>query len=388
MDDYIASDKIGTSPEYEGVCFGFSVHENEAKNKYELELFFNDMWPRWLRSIPNQKKPVWNSYEYTPEIEEYFMWTQQGFAHMQNWVANTILKRKTGVADAAIVAMAVPSRLPPYTDDEFGQFLTGTLSFFMIIMFVPPVYRTTYRIVAEKENKVKESMRMMGLADFPYWASWYTYYTILNTSIALLTWLIMILGIIGKTDGWIVFCIVWLYGQSLFGLILITQSLFTKARAAAITSSIVYFGSSMFQYFVSDENTKFNDRLWASLSPPVAMIQTIGVLSKFEASQVGSKSENLFAEYNHWTVGDGLIMLFINCSWLLLLGIYLEQVMPKTFGRRRHPCFLCTRDYWGGCRKKNRVKIGSSLPSNANTINQSSQNEILAGALTAFDSVE
>ena len=56
---------------------------------------------------------------------------------MQNWVANTILKRRTGVADASIVAMAVPSRLPPFVDDEFGQFLTGTLSFFMIIMFVP-----------------------------------------------------------------------------------------------------------------------------------------------------------------------------------------------------------------------------------------------------------
>ena len=200
------------------------------------------------------------------------MWTQQGFAHMQNWVANTILKRRTGVDDAAIVAMAVPSRLPPYIDDEFGQFLTGTLSFFMCIMFVPPVYRTTYRIVAEKENKVKESMRMMGLSDFPYWASWYTYYTILNTLIALLTWLVMITGIITKTESWIVFSIVWLYGQSLFGLILITQSLFMKARAAAITSSIVYFGSSMFQYFVADENAKFNDRLWACLSPPVAMI--------------------------------------------------------------------------------------------------------------------
>lgn len=272
MDDYIASDKVGTSPDHEGVCFGFTIYENEEKNKYELELMFNDMWPSWLRSIPNQKRPVWNSYEYTPEIEEYFMWTQQGFAHMQNWVANTILKRRTGVDDATIVAMAVPSRLPPYVDDEFGQFLTGTLSFFMVIMFVPPVYRTAYRIVAEKENKVKESMRMMGLSDFPYWASWYTYYTIINTSISFFTWLVMVTGIISKTDSWIIFAIIWLYGQSLFGLVLITQSLFTKARAAAITSSIVYFGSSMFQYFVSDENARFNDRLWASLSPPVAMI--------------------------------------------------------------------------------------------------------------------
>lgn len=76
MDDYIASDKVGTNPDHEGVCFGFTIYENEEKNKYELELMFNDMWPGWLRSIPNQKRPVWNAYEYAPEIEEYFMWTQ------------------------------------------------------------------------------------------------------------------------------------------------------------------------------------------------------------------------------------------------------------------------------------------------------------------------
>ena len=66
LDDYIGSEDYGFGENKEGVCFAFAVHENgENRNKYELELFFNDMWPRWLKSIPNQKKPVWNSYEYT-----------------------------------------------------------------------------------------------------------------------------------------------------------------------------------------------------------------------------------------------------------------------------------------------------------------------------------
>jgi len=54
LDAYISSDKIGIDPEIEGVCFGFSVHE-KSENKFELELFFNDMWPGWMQSIPNQK---------------------------------------------------------------------------------------------------------------------------------------------------------------------------------------------------------------------------------------------------------------------------------------------------------------------------------------------
>jgi ATP-binding cassette subfamily A (ABC1) protein 5 len=53
------------------------------------------------------------------------------------------------------------------------------------------VYRTSYRIVAEKENKVKESMRMMGLRDTAYWLSWFSYYTLLNTTISFFTYLIL-----------------------------------------------------------------------------------------------------------------------------------------------------------------------------------------------------
>ena len=67
LDEYIGSSKIGTSEEYEGICYGFMIHENEQQNKYELELMFNDLWPEWLSAIPNQKRAVWNSYEFVPQ---------------------------------------------------------------------------------------------------------------------------------------------------------------------------------------------------------------------------------------------------------------------------------------------------------------------------------
>ena len=192
LEAYIADERIGSTPEWGGLCFGFMIHENDNKNKYELELFYNDLWPGWLKAIPNQKKKVYNSYTYSYKQNEFLDYTQSGFTHLQNWVANTILKRKTGIDTASIVAMAIPSKLPPYTVDDFGQLINGILAFSLFIMYIPPLFRTTYRIVAEKENKVKESMRMMGLQDFAYWASWYTYYTIVNTVLATIVWAILI----------------------------------------------------------------------------------------------------------------------------------------------------------------------------------------------------
>lgn len=214
------------------------------------------------------------------------------------------------------------------------------------------MYRTAYRIVAEKESKVKESMRMMGLRDTAYWLSWLSYYTIINSLISFFTWLILFESVTSKTSGWILFLVVWLFGQSLFGLLIITQSLFTRARAAAITTSLIYFGTSIFQQLINEPESTFTARMLCSLSPTVAMLQTVAVMTTFEASQVGSNSSNIFSEHNNFTVGHGLMMMAFDFVWISTLGLYLEQVMPKTFGSSKSVCFFASRNYWSCCRKK------------------------------------
>ena len=138
-------------------------------------------------------------------------------------------------------------------------------------MYVPPVYRTVYRIVAEKENRAKEAMRMMGLKDFPYWASWYAYFTIVNTIMVTLVWLVLITWVFRFTDWSIIYLVIWIYGQSIFGLMMITQSLFTKARAAAITTSLIYWGSAMVLEFSNKSEATIFHKTASALSPPVAM---------------------------------------------------------------------------------------------------------------------
>ena len=56
LDDYIQHSEYGINEEeHPGVCFGFSVTENEDKTKYELELQFNDLWPDMYIGIPSQR---------------------------------------------------------------------------------------------------------------------------------------------------------------------------------------------------------------------------------------------------------------------------------------------------------------------------------------------
>ena len=58
----------------------------------------------------------------------------------------------------------------------------------LLLLYVLPVYNMVFFIVKEKEYRAKESMRMMGLSDAPYWLSWWVYYTLINTVTAFLAW--------------------------------------------------------------------------------------------------------------------------------------------------------------------------------------------------------
>lgn len=91
--------------------------------------------------------------------------------------------------------MIVPVKIPPVYQDNFVNLLQLTLTLFIILMYVPAIYRTVYRIVYEKQSRAKESMRMMGMQDLPYWGSWLAYYTVVNTVLTTLSWATLQLGV-------------------------------------------------------------------------------------------------------------------------------------------------------------------------------------------------
>lgn len=80
-----------------------------------------------------------------------------------------------------------------------------------------PVYSTVYGMVQEKEQRSKESMRMMGMSDLSYWMSWFTFYSIQSTLIAILAWAFLCINVIKNGSSGYVFLYIWLFGESIIG---------------------------------------------------------------------------------------------------------------------------------------------------------------------------
>jgi len=90
--------------------------------------------------------------------------------------------------------------------------LSGVLPLLMLFMYILPVFFIVSLIVKEKESKARESMRMMGMTDSPYWLSWFAYYTILNTLLSLIAWAVLCINVIGFSNPIFVLLWIWLYG--------------------------------------------------------------------------------------------------------------------------------------------------------------------------------
>ena len=62
---------------------------------------------------------------------------------------------------------------PAYEADGFLNIIAGLVPFFLVISFLYSVMSITRRLVNEKETRMKEAMRMMGL---PNWINWTSHF--------------------------------------------------------------------------------------------------------------------------------------------------------------------------------------------------------------------
>jgi hypothetical protein len=61
----------------------------------------------------------------------------------------------------------VPFPTPPYINDIFADVISGVLGLFFTLVYIWPVTRIIKAIVEEKELRLKEGMRVMGLKVSP-----------------------------------------------------------------------------------------------------------------------------------------------------------------------------------------------------------------------------
>ena len=301
-------------------------------------------------NMPDQKLDAVDEYQRKPNDDAYEQYRNGGYQYLQNLFANALLRNQSS-SSAYISMIYTPSKSSKYNKDSFSDTIDGeTWSFVISLVFIVPLYRLIANTVSDKETKIREAMRIMGLDDFPYWFTWFSYYVIINT-IQCIIILLLVLPVFEYSNKFLVFIYFWLFGMSQFGFGVFISAFFSDSKSAAITGTMIFFLSSFIYEPIATNAISETTKNLFSFFPVTAASLAGNNLVDFEASGVGLNFDNANEVYENYRFATCLWMNIISSFVFGILGLYLENVLPAASGVRKPFWFPFTCEYWCGTSK-------------------------------------
>ncbi|GMF48551.1 unnamed protein product [Phytophthora fragariaefolia] len=231
------------------------------------------------------------------------------------------------------------------------SFYTGgqsVLGLFFLVSYIKFVSTTTTTMVIEKENRLREVMKIMGLSDATLLCSWCLTTAVLATPLAFAISAELKYGNVFPTTEYatLVF-LFWSLSVAITAFSYFVAPFFNKSRTAAIASVLLWL-ILFFPFFAVQSADTNTPRYWAALSPPTAFALAVDEILR--RAQLGTGfAYSVGIQEEPVTVPSAFRMslfLILDSVILVALGWYLEQVLPQQYGVRKPWYFLLTKNYW------------------------------------------
>uniref|UniRef100_A0A673MDI0 Zgc:172302 n=1 Tax=Sinocyclocheilus rhinocerous TaxID=307959 RepID=A0A673MDI0_9TELE len=276
-----------------------------------------------------------------------------GFIYVQDLVERAVTHLLTGKEPkTGIYVQQMP--YPCFVDDMFLRVLNRSLPLFMTLAWIYSVAMIIKGVVYEKEARLKETMRIMGLSSGMLWLSWFisSYLPFLFSAgllIAALKWG----DILPYSDPTVVFFFLAAFATATIMLCFLISTFFSRANLAAACGGLIYF--TLYLPYVLcvawREYLTSTHRILASFLSPVAFGFGCEYFSQYEEQGVGIHWFNLRSspmEGDSYNFTISILMLYADAVIYALATWYIEAVFPGQYGIPRPWYFIFQLNYWGG----------------------------------------
>ena len=285
----------------------------------------------------------------------------QTFWTMQNTLdrALTALEywRKNGKdAPAGSIQDTTLARYPylPYTDDGFAGVLQG-FGFYLIIGYIYSVIVLTRNIVQEKELRLKEAMKLMGLRNWVNWISWWVS-ALAVFSVSIFLWsLIFYFQGVDHSDFGVLFLFFLSFALSTISFCFMISSFFDNSRISSAGSAVLFFLFYVPYTFLTSgdygDKSQGSKMLGCLCAPTCAGFGTyiMGTRQNYGQGVTFSNwSENVVGD--SFTFQDVVSMMFFDFVLYMVIALYVEAVFPGKYGIPEKFYYFLTPSYWCGNR--------------------------------------
>ncbi|XP_042198563.1 phospholipid-transporting ATPase ABCA1-like [Callorhinchus milii] len=276
-----------------------------------------------------------------------------GFVYIQDLVEGALVRVLTGSDQkTGIYLQQMP--YPCYVDDVFLRVLNRSLPLFMTLAWIYSVAMIIKGMVHEKEARLKETMKIMGLSNGILWVSWFisSFIPFLISS----AFLILILkkgSILPYSDPSVVFLFLATFAIATIMQCFLISTFFSGANLAAACGGIIYF--SLYLPYVLcvawRDHVTYPLRIAASLLSPVAFGFGCEYFSLYEEQGIGIQWFNLGSspvEGDAYNFNTSLFLMLFDAGLYGVATWYIEAVFPGQYGIPKPWFFLFLRSYWCG----------------------------------------
>ena len=277
---------------------------------------------------------------------------------MQNFIDNLILQRETGVSGAKIESTVTSRTVLKYKQDDLATNLKGQTRLFLDLPLLLPYLRFMNGILTEKEKKIREGMKIMGLKNSAFYLSWFITYTIIFTIASLLVSIALTHRLFTLSKFGYIFLWHWEFSLTLMAMGFLISIFFNKAKVGNVAGFVVALFLGFFQS-VAKDTTPSGTLFGISFAPQTSMGLAADHILNLEAGQLGLNSDTLTLEINNYKMTFHYITMAFDFFLFMILGTYLDKIVPSEFGIRKHPLFCLMRSKRTKNHKKQPEEINS-----------------------------
>ncbi|PRD32326.1 UNVERIFIED_CONTAM: ATP-binding cassette sub-family A member 2 [Trichonephila clavipes] len=263
---------------------------------------------------------------------------------------------------------------PCYIQDQFLFMIEHVMPLCLAISWVYSVAMLVQNIVYEKEQRLKEVMKTMGLNSAVHWLAWFiTSFLQMSITAACLTVILKYGLVLTYSNPLLIFLMLEIFVVANIAFSFLVSVVYSKAKLAAACAGIIYFLTYVPYMYIAVREEAAHDHIPVWLKSlaldtyiyqliinfilPQSLLSTtaFGLGAKYfafyEEVGVGVQWSNIAispVEDDEYSLLSVAIMMLIDAILYSVLVWYIENVHPGSYGLPKPWYFPFTKTYWFG----------------------------------------
>lgn len=291
----------------------------------------------------------------------------KGFIYLQECIERAIIALQTGKNIDTIATQLQPMPYPCYSSDSLLHSISYSFPIILMIAWVLHIASFVKKQVEEKELRLHEYMKMMGVSSVSHFCAWFLECALLLfVTVAFLTIILKGGMILPHSNGFILFLYLLDYSLSIIAMSFLISAFFDQTNIAGLSGSLIYI-ISFFPFIIMVSmggNLSFSGKSLLSLFAPTAFSYASQYIANYEDQGIGIQWSNINVPPSPDTTGNFswlCCMLLIDSAIYFIVGFYIKTAFPGKYGIAAPWYFPFQPSFWAdffGCKRQKVARTG------------------------------